>query len=112
MIIWVDAQFSPAIAAWITENFSIQAVAVREIGLRDAADRQIYLAARQTGVVVMTKDADFLRLLYELGTPPRVVWITCGNTSNARLKQILGSTLENAIALLESGEKLVEINGI
>ncbi|HEX9988110.1 MAG TPA: DUF5615 family PIN-like protein [Chloroflexia bacterium] len=112
MIIWVDAQFSPAIAEWITENFSTQAIAVRELGLRDASDRQNYLAARQTGVVVMTKDADFLRLLDELGAPPKVMWITCGNTSNARLKEILGSTLENAMALLESGEKLVEISGL
>jgi fused signal recognition particle receptor len=51
MIIWVDAQFSPAIAAWITENFNAQAVAVRELGLRDATDRQIFLAAQREGIV-------------------------------------------------------------
>jgi predicted nuclease of predicted toxin-antitoxin system len=112
MIIWVDAQLSPAIAAWITEHFGIQAVAVRDIGLRDATDRQIFLAAQQAQVVVMTKDSDFLWLLEELGAPPGVIWITCGNTSNARLKAILDSTLTSAITLLETGDKFVEINGL
>lgn len=112
MIIWVDAQFSPAIATWITKNFEVQAVAVRELGLRDAEDRQIFLAAKQDNTVMMTKDRDFLRMLDDLGPPPKVIWVTCGNTSNARLKEILSSTMSNAIALLESGENLVEINGL
>ncbi len=111
MIIWIDAQFSPAIATWITENFDVQAIAVRELGLRDATDRQIFLEARQEGAVVMTKDSDFPRMLDESGGPPKVIWVTCGNTSNERLREILSSTLASAIALLESGETLVEING-
>ncbi len=111
MIIWVDAQFSPAIADWITDTFGIEAKAVRELGLRDAADRRIFLAAKREKTVVMTKDSDFIRLLDDLGPPPRVIWVTCGNTSNARLKQILSSTMRDAAALLDSGEKLVEING-
>jgi predicted nuclease of predicted toxin-antitoxin system len=111
MIIWVDAQLPPAIAAWISETSDTQALAVRDLGMRDASDPQIFLAAKQASVVVMTKDRDFLRLLDELGAPPKVIWITCGNTSNARLKEILNSTLAAALALLESGEELVEING-
>jgi hypothetical protein len=35
----------------------------------------------------------------------------CGNTSNARLKEILSQQLANAIALIEAGEKVVEISG-
>ena len=112
MIIWVDAQFSPAIAAWITENIGVQAVAVRELGLRDAVDRHIFLEAKREDAVVMTKDRDFLRMLDEFGAPPKVIWVTCGNTSNARLKEILSSALTSAMALLESGENLVEINGL
>jgi predicted nuclease of predicted toxin-antitoxin system len=41
MIIWVDAHLSPAIAAWITSNFGITALALRDIGLRDAEDTDI-----------------------------------------------------------------------
>src|SRR6476661_8202990 len=110
MVIWVDAQFSPAIAAWISDNSRVEAKAVRELGLRDATDRQIFLAAKREGAVVMTKDSDFIRLLDELGPPPAVIWVTCGNTSNVRLEEILSSTLADAVALLNAGEKLVEIN--
>ena len=37
----------------------------------------------------MTKDSDFVLLLDKLGAPPQVIWVTCGNTSNARLKEVL-----------------------
>jgi predicted nuclease of predicted toxin-antitoxin system len=109
MVIWIDAQLSPAIAPWLAGNFSLSASALRDLGLRDAADRAIFAAARNATAVVMTKDSDFVKLLEELGPPPQVIWLTCGNTSNARLKQILTRALPQAIILLESGEPLVEI---
>jgi predicted nuclease of predicted toxin-antitoxin system len=109
VIIWVDAQLSPSLAAWLTDTFGMQSIAVRELGLREAADRAIFLAARNASAVVMTKDSDFVRLLVELGSPPQVIWLTCGNTSNARLKQILTKALPGAMSLLESGQPLVEI---
>jgi predicted nuclease of predicted toxin-antitoxin system len=110
MTIWIDAQLSPAIAKWITESFLVQAIALRDLGLRDATDRQIFAAAQQAVAVVMTKDSDFAELVNRYGAPPQVIWLTCGNTSNARLKQILIKTLPQAIALLDAGEPLVEIN--
>jgi predicted nuclease of predicted toxin-antitoxin system len=112
MTIWVDAQMSPALAVWISNNFPVKAVALRDLRLRDATDREIFFAARSDAVVVMTKDSDFVRLLDELGTPPQVIWITCGNTSNARLKEILAVALSKSLQLLQSGERLVEINAI
>lgn len=109
MIIWVDAQLSPAIATWLTGTFVVQSIAVRDLGLREAADRAIFLAAKNASVVVMTKDSDFVMLLEDLGPPPQIIWLTCGNTSNARLRQLLTKALPQAIMLLESGEPLVEI---
>ena len=109
MTIWIDAQLSPAIAAWISQNFSVDAIALRDIGLRDADDADIFAAARAVHAVVMTKDSDFVSLLDRLGPPPQVIWVTCGNTSNARLGQILLATLAEAITLLKNGERLVEI---
>jgi len=46
MTIWLDAQLSPAIAPWISAQFSMTALAVRELGLRDSKDREIFLAAK------------------------------------------------------------------
>ena len=110
MTLWIDAQLSPVIAPWIRQNFPVDAVALRDIGLRDAEDEEIFAAAKSAGIVVMTKDSDFLDLLDRHGPPPQVLWLTCGNTSNARLKQILSATLTEAITLLKAGERLIEVS--
>jgi predicted nuclease of predicted toxin-antitoxin system len=101
---------SPAIADWVSSNFAVSAVAIRDLGLRDAEDTEIFQAAGREHAIVMTKDSDFGQLLDRLGAPPQVIWVTCGNTSNARLKEILTATLPKALQLLKAGEELVEIN--
>ena len=109
--VWIDAHLSPAIATWITNNFEVTAVALRDLGLRDAEDTEIFDAAKSQGVIFMTKDRDFVDLVDRLEAPPQIIWLTCGNTSNARLKEILSSVLPAALELLYFGEKLVEISG-
>lgn len=110
MTIWIDAQLSPAIALWIENNFGVKATALRDLGLRDAEDEEIFIAARNAGVIVMTKDSDFLSLLDRFGSPPKIIWLTCGNTSNANLKTILSKTLQTALDLLSGSEEIVEIS--
>ena len=110
MTIWIDAQMSPIIAAWISRSFAVTAIAVRDLELREATDQEIFQAAKQENVIVMTKDSDFLLLLERFGPPPQIIWVTCGNTSNTHFKEILTSTLPKALELLNSGEPLVEIN--
>lgn len=41
MIVWVDAQLPPQVAAWLSETFNVDAIAVRDPGLRDASDKII-----------------------------------------------------------------------
>jgi len=111
MRIWIDAQLSPAIAAWIDRTFEgIEAESVRAVGLRDAFDHNIFEQARQQNVVVMSKDHDFIKLIEQHGPPPQIIWITCGNTSNTRMRKILSETLPKARELLEGGEAIVEIS--
>ena len=109
MTIWVDAHLSPRIARWISANFPVTAHPLREIGLRNADDDAIFAAARAAGVNVLTKDGDFVRLLEQHGSPPKILWLTCGNTSDAALQEILGRHLSTALTLLDGGEDLVEI---
>lgn len=97
MIIWVDAHLSPAIATWITNTLGITAVALRDIGFREAEDLEIFEAAKTQKVIFMTKDSDFVDLVDRLKAPPQIIWLTCGNTSNARLKEILSATLLQAL---------------
>jgi predicted nuclease of predicted toxin-antitoxin system len=111
MIIWIDAHLSPAIATWITMTFGITAIALRDLSLRDAEDPEIFEKAKAQDVILMTKDSDFVDLVDRLGSPPQIIWLTCGNTSNAELRRILSLTLLDALAQLQAGEKLVEITG-
>lgn len=111
MIIWIDAQLSPFIAAWINSNFSdIEAKSLRSLGLRDANDYDIFKQARTANVILMSKDQDFVKLIELHGTPPGLIWITCGNTSNAAMCEILKISLSKAIGLLTQGENIVEIS--
>jgi predicted nuclease of predicted toxin-antitoxin system len=70
-------------------EFGVDATAIRDLGLREATDVDIHLAARKARAVVVTKDSDFLALLEQFGSPPQVVWITIGNCSNEQLRIVL-----------------------
>jgi predicted nuclease of predicted toxin-antitoxin system len=111
--LWIDAQLSPALAPFVTDLFgaalAIEASSVKWLGLRDATDEAIYAAAREAGAIVLTKDADFAVMLERHGPPPCVIWVTLGNTSNARMREVLRKALPEALSLLRSGEALVEI---
>jgi predicted nuclease of predicted toxin-antitoxin system len=111
MTIWIDAHLSPEIAAWLTSNYPVHAIAIRDIGLRDSSDEEIYDRARKDSAVIMTKDHDFVILLDRFGPPPQIILITSGNTSNNRLKEILSNSFPQALDFLKAGEKLVEIVG-
>jgi predicted nuclease of predicted toxin-antitoxin system len=109
MKLWIDAQISSHLAMWITKTLTIDAYSLEYLNLDEAEDETIFMAAREANVVVITKDEDFVHLQKRLGTPPKMIWITCGNTSNEHLRLILENTLLPALSLLESGESLVEI---
>ena len=110
MIVWIDAQLSPHLAPWLSSEFDVEAKPIRELGLRDAGDREIFMAAREAGAVVLTKDSDFARLLEQLGPPPQILWLTIGNTSNTRLREVMSNNFPTVRSLLLRGELLVEIS--
>ena len=62
MIIWLDAQLSPRLARWIEETFEVECVHVRDLGLRNAEDPEIFQKARDAVSVVIRK----MRISYDL----------------------------------------------
>lgn len=109
MKLWLDEHLSPLLAAWITSSFGIEAEHVRNLNLERAPDRDVFGAARSANAVLITKDADFAGILERFGPPPRIIWLTCGNTSNANLKRLLARSLRQSIDAIEAGEAIVEI---
>ena len=82
MKFWVDAQLPPLLAAWLSAQFNVEALSLRTLGLRDATDAAIFLAAQQQGIVIISKDSDFVELVSRYGPPPQLIWVTCGNVTN------------------------------
>jgi predicted nuclease of predicted toxin-antitoxin system len=111
MIVWLDAQLSPALARWLNERFDVDAVHVCDLGLVPAKDPAIFQAARMAGALVLTKDRDFVDVVDRLGPPPQIVWVTSGNTSNCEMKRILEATFRRAMELAATGEPVIEIKG-
>ncbi|MBF2097137.1 MAG: DUF5615 family PIN-like protein [Gloeomargaritaceae cyanobacterium C42_A2020_066] len=110
MKIWVDAQLPPTLAKWLSVTFSLEAAALRDLSLRDAQDIEIFEAARTQKAVIMTKDSDFIDLVCRMGTPPQILWLTCGNVTSHSLRLLLAATLPDALERLRQGEMIVEIS--
>ncbi len=110
MRLWLDAQLPPALAGWINlQGLALEATPIRDLGLRDALDPEIFQAAREAQALMMTKDRDFIQLLERSGPPPQVIWLRTGNSSNQALQRTLSTTLGPALELLRAGEPWVEI---
>jgi len=111
MEVWLDANISPSISNWIRNQFDIRCFSMRDLGFRDSGDSIIFQAAKAKGdVVIISKDEDFCRLLINSKPPPKIIWLTFGNCSNAKMKDILEKDLKKALAYLEEND-LVEISG-
>ena len=105
-----DVHIPPGLALWINANFQLDCYSATYLNLREAEDNEIFMIARAKNAIVITKDDDFVSLLMRHGSPPKVIWMTCGNTSKNRLKEILELNLLQAIQLLQTTD-LVEITG-
>ncbi len=107
--VWVDAQLPPALAVWLRENYSVRVFSLRELGLRDEDDAVIFNEAKKRGSILISKDCDFVEFVQRLGPPPQLIWVTCGNVTNANLKAIFSAVFKQALNLLAAGEAIVEI---
>lgn len=109
MIYWIDAQLPPQLADWLSWTFNVEAIALRDLNLRDAEDEMIFRQAQQPNIVLISKDSDFVELVLRFGIPPQLLWVTCGNVTNQRLQQLFSQVFPQAQSLLASGEAIIEI---
>lgn len=110
--IWLDTHLSRKLCAWVRQEFGVGCSHLSGLGLRVAEDPVIFAAACGANIVLMTKDSDFIDILARRGPPPRILWLTFGNTSNAELKGVLSARPPEALGLLRFGESLVQIDQV
>lgn len=58
---------------------------VRELGLENATDIQIWNYAKTEHYAIVTFDGDFYDLVTLYGHPPKLIWLRIGNTSTQDL---------------------------
>lgn len=109
-MIILDAHLPPSLAPWIISTFRLECFSANYLNLQNSEDNEIFMKARAINGIVITKDDDFVSLLNRKGSPPKVIWLTCGNTSKNRLKEIFISHLLPALEFLQTSD-LVEITG-
>ncbi len=68
---------------------------VRNIGMKEAPDTQVWDFARSNGYAIVSKDSDFHQRSLLLGFPPKVVWVRLGNCSTKAVEQILRAHFED-----------------
>ncbi len=62
---------------------------VRDVGLARAADDLVWAHARDNGLTIVSKDADFHQRSFLYGAPPKVIWLRRGNCSTTVIEQDL-----------------------
>lgn len=103
----IDAQLPPGLAQLLSAR-GHACDHVNDVGLGAATDECIEAWARDRRAVVWSKDADFAERAQQ--SPGfQVVWLRCGNTSNAALRTRLTPLLGEIEAALEAGEVLIEV---
>ena len=105
---WLDEQISPLLAPWIEEQFGLTCHSVVNLLVDRREDQDIFLSARELGAIIVRKDSDFVDLVGRLGQPQQILWVTCGNRSNALMEELLISTFPQAIEMPSAGEPIVE----
>jgi predicted nuclease of predicted toxin-antitoxin system len=84
---------------------------VRDLGMERQEDDKVWIHARQHGLVILSKDNDFLErgLLY--GPPPKVIYLALGNCPTRRVEEVLRESREKIAIFLANTEEGVLILG-
>ena len=93
MTLWIDAMLPPALARWATNEFEgVEAFSFWYLGYADpedsAEDRDVAVAARRAGAVILPKDSDFADEVRRNGSPP-VILVRTPNSTTAVMRGVL-----------------------
>lgn len=91
MKLLLDENLAPRLVAKLEGSFP-GSRHVRDVGLREASDLEVWSFARTQGFAIVSKDWDFQQLSFVHGAPPKVVWIRRGNCSVREMERLLVSS--------------------
>jgi predicted nuclease of predicted toxin-antitoxin system len=71
---------------------------VRPLNLDRADDQAIWQFAKTNGFTIVSLDSDFADMAGLFGPPPKVIWLRCGNQTNAVIEKLFRDHAEAIIA--------------
>lgn len=83
-----DQNVSPRLARGLADIYP-DSIHVREVGLRDAADAEIWEYAKRNGFTIVSKDSDFQQRSLLYGHPPKFIWLRMGNCPVGAIEVLL-----------------------
>ena len=109
MNLLVDNQLPVALARHLSAH-GCECIHVRDVGLDEASDQDIWEYARARSLTIITKDEDFQALANRQGVvPPQVVWVRIGYCRKGALLEAFSGILPSLKELLAAGDAVVEI---
>ena len=104
----IDEQLPPALASFLV-SIGHEAQHVRQLQMAGLDDSMLWQHAASAGMVIISKDADFVTRRAMDPAGPAVVWLRSGNTRKQALIERIDQVWPDAITALERGDKLVQI---
>ncbi len=83
-----DENLSPRLAASLADIFP-GSMHVRDCALKSSPDADIWAFAGARGLIITSKDADFVSLAALRGSPPKIVWVRAGNSTTSKIAALL-----------------------
>lgn len=83
---------------------------VKNIGLCDSSDIEIYNYAKANNYLIITFDSDFLDIALMKGSPPKLIWINTGNLTSKAVLELLEKNEKLIKEFSKSFESILEIN--
>ena len=83
-----DQNLSPGLSRSLADVYP-GSVHVREVGLRDAGDSEIWDYARLNSFTIVSKDSDFQHRSLLYGFAPKFIWLRVGNCRTKLIEDLL-----------------------
>lgn len=82
---------------------------VKFVGLDQADDLTVWQFAKDNGFTIVTKDSDFHEFSLIYGSPPKVIWMKCGNEPRRYVLDLLLSNQERIIDFFDNKSDCLQI---
>lgn len=98
-----DQNISHKIHLFLHEAFA-GSTTVKDEGLINAPDFEIWEFAKRQDFTIVTQDSDFNDLISLKGFPPKVIWIRVGNLKTRQIADLLTVNISEIETFLASSE--------